>query len=522
MPYDHSDGAVVDCVVSVGIEEGRLQDCRGEANLVGGGIIIGVHHLRRHAPFGLVRRLAELVQIVRDIPLAGGEQVLEIALLGIDLEGAVVFPLVGIADLHGEVGELFLGPGLGGVAHPVEGGDVLAKGDLKVLYKLEHLLLAAFGEVFFDVHLADSFAEDAVGDGHCALPAGLLFLHAGHLAAVEVERSGIEIIAEGIRGIADDVGEDIILEHLEVGGSEVGGECLEEGRLGDDYLFLFRNAAGGEISREGEARESLFKLRGAVGIVLCEDVPFLLAGPGIPGEDILHEHGIVGNVLRILNAGKGEHLGKESAVAFLDGGVLLEEIVVAVADSEAALAHIEDLGVAVGEVGFDTCAEEGAHAGVMQFGEQFHQFFLGRNRLNHSHIGLEGFRALIVQANGIETLLVDVHDFLLHAAGSGLHGGHRREEVVQADDVVFVELVEAAETGELRLERVVHLPAMGGVLVEVGPRSHAGVEVAEIQGRNLLCLGLACRQRQNRNHQEKYLFHFFLILLIILRFVSAG
>ena len=37
----------------------------------------------------LVRRLAELVQVVCDIPLAGCEQVLEVALFGIHLEGAV-------------------------------------------------------------------------------------------------------------------------------------------------------------------------------------------------------------------------------------------------------------------------------------------------------------------------------------------------------------------------------------------------------------------------------------------------
>ena len=60
----HADGAIVDCVVSVGVEERRLEyGCR-EADFVGGRVVIGIDGLRGHMPFARIGRLAELVEIL--------------------------------------------------------------------------------------------------------------------------------------------------------------------------------------------------------------------------------------------------------------------------------------------------------------------------------------------------------------------------------------------------------------------------------------------------------------------------
>ena len=61
---DHrADAAIIHGVVGIGIEEGRLQNRRRKDDLVQRGIVIGVHGLRRHAPFAAVDRLIEPHQL---------------------------------------------------------------------------------------------------------------------------------------------------------------------------------------------------------------------------------------------------------------------------------------------------------------------------------------------------------------------------------------------------------------------------------------------------------------------------
>ena len=113
MSDNDSDRSVVDRVVSIRIEERRLEDSCREADLVGGRVVICVDGLRRHAPLSLVGRLAELGEIVGHVPLARSPEILEIALFRIDVEGGIVLPLVRVADLHGEVVQLLVSLGLG-------------------------------------------------------------------------------------------------------------------------------------------------------------------------------------------------------------------------------------------------------------------------------------------------------------------------------------------------------------------------------------------------------------------------
>ena len=168
---------------------------------------------------------------------------------------------------------------LGLFAHPVEGGDVLAEGLLEVVYKSEHLLLGGFREVLFYVHLADCLTKDAVGDGHCPLPAGPLLLDSAHLGREEVERSTVEFIAECACAALDELPGDIVLQHLEIGRSEVLAESLEIRGLADYHLFLLGNAPGLEIGLEVEAGVILLEVSHAHGVVACRDIPLLLPRP---------------------------------------------------------------------------------------------------------------------------------------------------------------------------------------------------------------------------------------------------
>ena len=100
---NHADGTVVGGIIRVHVEERRLQDAGREAYLVGGGVIIGVHRLRGHLPFGRIDFLADFAHVVSHIETAGVHHVGVVALRA-DRQCTVVAPFVGIADFHREGG----------------------------------------------------------------------------------------------------------------------------------------------------------------------------------------------------------------------------------------------------------------------------------------------------------------------------------------------------------------------------------------------------------------------------------
>ena len=189
-----------------------------------------------------------------------------------------------------------MGLGLCGVAHPVELVDVLAERLLEVLHEIDHLCLRGLREVFGHVHLADCLTEDAVRNLHGPLPARFLLLDAGHLGAEEIaERSGRAL---------DELAGHIVLEDSEVSSAEIFAESLEERRFADDQFLLVGDSSGLEVEFPVEARVILDEFLGAARVVLSLDIPFLNAGPGVGGEDILDRESIGGSFLRLGHSGQ--------------------------------------------------------------------------------------------------------------------------------------------------------------------------------------------------------------------------
>ena len=174
-----ADTAVVNSLVYVRVEERRLEDGCREADLVGGRVIVSVYGLRSHLPLGLVNRL---VHLARDIVLreecADVLHVLEERELLVYVEVGVVLPLVGVAHLHDEVGELVLSLRLCSGRHPCSLVDALRESLLQVAHELNHLLLRRLGEVLLYVELADSLAEHAAHESCGTLPARTVLLYA--------------------------------------------------------------------------------------------------------------------------------------------------------------------------------------------------------------------------------------------------------------------------------------------------------------------------------------------------------
>ena len=158
--YHHTDGSVVEGFVGLGIEEGILQDACREAYLVGRGVVVGVDSLRSHVPFLAVNGLAGLfLDMFLHSPYLASLHIVIETLCRVDVESAVVLPLVGVSNLHIEGRELPMGVGLGLGTHPRLGINALSESHAQVLYELLHHLLGAGGEVTLAVNLAQSLAH---------------------------------------------------------------------------------------------------------------------------------------------------------------------------------------------------------------------------------------------------------------------------------------------------------------------------------------------------------------------------
>ena len=143
--YDYAYGSVVEGVVGIHVEEWALEYACGEADLVGGGIVVGIDGLGGHVPFVSVDGFVETCgNHVAYLPPFAHEYVFEV--IGANLKTGVVFPLVGVAYLDVEGIELLVGHALGGVAHPVLLVDALAEGFLKIGYELKHAFFGFGGE----------------------------------------------------------------------------------------------------------------------------------------------------------------------------------------------------------------------------------------------------------------------------------------------------------------------------------------------------------------------------------------
>ena len=273
----------------------------------------------------------------------------------------------------------------------------------------------------------------------------------------------------------------------------------------DDDQVLGRDVAGGADAAETEFGPAGVDLGGRHRIVDGGHVAVLLTAPEDGSHGILHLEVLRGDLSGVLHAGEGEGLLQESLVAGLEFRVGLEEIVVAVAHAQAALAQVEDLHVAVGKVRIDAGVEETAFAVEVHLAEQVGHLIEGFHRLDLSDIRLDRLGAQRVAGGGVEGHPVQVGDLLVHGAGLRLQGGHVLEQFIQILLGGFRDGVEGAVAGEFRLEGILGLPAAGGVLVEVLFRGGGGIQVRQVQG-SLSAL-VASSKGAKRHHDDRNFFH---------------
>ena len=519
MTDDHSDGTIVEGVVGLHIEERRLQNTCGEADLVGGRVVVGVHRLGSHIPDRIVHGLVQLlIDHIVDAPDGGSLDVLPV--VAADLEVRVVAPLVGISDLDDEGIELLMCHCLRGVRHPLLSIDALSEGHLQVAHQLRHAFLGGSGEVLLDIQLTYSLAECSFCGTDGTLPARTVFLLARHDCSEEGKVLGTHLIVEEAGGGIDELPADIILQDGQIGLCPQFLHGLDEfGLTYADFLHSL-GAMDTEVEAPVDAWEGDFQgIVGHLMIVLFVVAEFCAAAGGLgelclEGKDGVHASGNC--CLVVLQFAVFEQTCHILLISLTDrgrGGVGVE-VVVFLPHDQSRLPDLHQVHGAVLDVGIDIEAEESVDALSLQAGVQAEQLFLVEAFLNALQILADWFCVLCIEAYRVHSAVVHLCNLVCYAARFVLLGCSILYELAQLDSVVFCQLVETAESGIFCGEGMTVGPAASGETIEVCARSSCGVEIGEVDACGECGLSSSASSEEGECHKWKNVFDFHIIIVL--------
>ena len=120
---NRADTTIIGRIVSLGIEERRLQNRRREDNHVERGLIVGVHCLRVHQPFVTIHRLAGFGQLITVFIQGCGPHIIHKPGVIAHVKRRVIAPMIRVSDFRGELRQLLQRLGLGRFTQPVAGAD---------------------------------------------------------------------------------------------------------------------------------------------------------------------------------------------------------------------------------------------------------------------------------------------------------------------------------------------------------------------------------------------------------------
>ncbi len=274
------------------------------------------------------------------------------------------------------------------------------------------------------------------------------------------------------------VGQGCVLQHLVGTGHGRRGRHDDAVEVAHTHRFVVSSPIHGVVG--------LLELFARHGVVACGHVAQRDVRPLAACQLGLHAHHALGSLGELLlgHAGQAEHLLQVLLVCLADRGVLLIEVVVARAHAQTALRDVERVHVAVHQVGLHAHAEERIGDRAVELADDLGEAPAVGDGEDLVQRGTDRSGALGVQTRRVEAQAVEVGDLLLDAALGGLAVKHLREELVDADLVVFAQHVERAVAREFGFQRVFLLPAARGVLVEIDFGCGRGIEVREVDRRH--------------------------------------
>ena len=418
---NHADGTVDDGFVGLHVKEGRLQDAGREAYFIGGRFIVGIDGLWIHSPSSGVHGLAcTALDILRIQKAHTLDNVLQVRLAVVDMQGTHVSPLVGIAHFHDEGGELLLGRGFSGSTHPLLCVDALSEGHLQVADQLKHTFLGGGREILLDIQLAHCLAHQGVHLRRDALPQGIVLLTARHHALEEVE-------VDGLRGVVQVFGVLSDFRPLHVVAILVGSHGGHQLFYTSAEFRLPHHELLDAIRRHIHGVHLFLQLDMGIGGIKLSQRHLVVVGLGIAQFGLraahlsqfgLHVHD-VRHLLRSLLLGESkvlEHLGDGLFVGLADVGGSGVEIVLFLPHPNAALLHPQYILRGVLLVGSKIGSEEYVEVLWYQLQLYLEQLLHRRGLLHLPDDAHQRLHTLLVAALAVHGQAIEVGQFLLRGS----------------------------------------------------------------------------------------------------------
>ena len=480
---DAAHRAVVHRVVGLRVEERRLHDGGREHDLVLQRVVVRVDGLRRHAPFGLVDRLADLRELALRLERRAGAHVVEVVAAR-DGQRGIIAPLVGVADLRRERGELLHRLLLRLVAHPLELLEPGLQRLLQVLHEREALRLRFRRERARDVQLAERLAEVVARHVHHPLPAWTQLLRTRQCPAIELEVLVHERARQVRRGERHEVPAQVGLPLLD---RDVGDHLVrfvEEARLRQRERVECQ-AVRREVLRPRQVRRLLVGVRDRDDVVVVARVA---------QRDLVHRRLREARFhredpLRLLLRGGGFLAGEREQLLDVRDVLVAQrlvlgarlQVVLAFRQAEAALHGVRDVHRGILEVAERAEAEQRLDALRVPRVDERDDVFLRLQRVDLREVGLDRVVTGLLDARLIHRRGVEVADLL--RVGARLGGFLRAllEDLLEEVQVALAHLVADAPGRVLGRDRVGVEPAAVGVAVEVRARRGLLVEVPAVE-----------------------------------------
>ena len=484
---------IVECCISLRIEERILENTSWEADFIGSRIIVSIHGLRSHEPLILIYRLSCLLCNLLVVgKLAASQNVLIIALRWVDAELAEISPLVRITNLYIELVELVVSSFLCYIAHPGLSIDTLTEADLKILHECLHHLLRAFWEIALAVDATECLAQLSLYLSSSALPKRIILLTATHSLAEEFETGFANLIAEIRSRTTDDVPLHQSLQcactfcssHLVITG--------EESRLTYDHLleiFALDSLGVGKCLERNVRIILLEFCQGHLVVVCLRITKFGAALRESSERCFVKEYGrsllcsIFGRETVEL-----EHLFEVSLISLTDGYgcSIVVEVIILCTESKTALHQVVDVHGYVLLIGSETCAiaQAKTHPSILNL--EFLKFVLGLGSFNLIHQRLYRSDSSLVAAVNIHREFVEIRQFLLDGSSLVSLLLEFRKNGIDALVVVLSKLVKTAITAVSGRKRIVLLPSACSKLIETVCWLYCLVEIAHDKTRFIL------------------------------------
>ncbi len=480
---DHgTDTAIVHCRISIRIEEGRLQDGSGEDDLVAQRMIIGVHRLRRHAPFFQINGLADLGAGI--VPVKGRDALqIAVQVLGLDLETIIRAPFGRIADLGTEAFQLGQRLGAGRRCHPFQIGQAVAHFGDQIADQLFHLGLGLSREVAGDVFLTQHFGQRAVDQSHATVPARTVLGLTTQGLVAELEAGIDELFRQIGGGTVGDVERLPCLKRLQIGFAKHLGHAGQGGVFHHDDLLHIADLSGVQHGGPVKARRIGVQVCGGDRVVQLVELATLGDRPVLLGDLGLEGQNVGGGLGRVVPADQRQHALDIGLVGLALGGEIVGAVVFAFRQAQSPDTDIQRVHRRVLHVLHDVEAEDAAAEAGLGGPHQAGDVAVAGAGANLGQIlghrlGTQLFQHGLVHEAGVQgTDLAGVV--------RGRIGGRLFDDGTQLALGIFIKHVERAVAGLVRRDFDAFQIFAIGVGVEVVARADARVSAVEVKAPGL-------------------------------------